>query len=272
MELLDGKAVSEKLIKEYQENMQRSKKKISLSVLMVGDNPSSKIYVGKKKKACEFVGIDCNVIGLPEDITGEDLISRIKSLNADSSVDAIMIQLPLPKHLDVRQVIETIDFDKDVEGLSSYHMGQVLTGSEKIIPCTPKGIIRLLDEYKIDLTGKKVCLIGYSDIVGKPLGALCLNRHATVTLCHLKTNNLKEHTKNADVVMTATGVPHLITADMITVGCIVIDIGISRQNGRIVGDVDFEKVKDKCSYITPVPGGVGPMTVAMLIDNLLNLK
>ncbi len=272
MELLDGRKVSQKIFDSYKTIIKENGYKIRLSVILAGNNPSSEIYVNIKKRKCDYVGISCDIIRFGEDVTEKELLDSISRLNNDSSVSAVMVQIPLPNGIDTRKIIDMIEPEKDVEGLSSYHMGQILIGQEEIIPCTPKGILRLLDEYDIRLEGRRVCIIGYSDIVGKPLGALCLNREATVTHCHIKTKNLTEHTKDADIIMTATGVPGLIKENMVKDGAVIIDIGISREGKKIIGDVDFENVKHKCSYITPVPGGVGPMTVAMLIENCVEIN
>lgn len=272
MDLLDGKTVANNILDNCKNEIKSFGKKLKLVVILVGENESSKIYVNIKKKRCEEVGIDCELKRYPEDVDEQVIIDEIDSLNSDEKVTAIMIQLPLPKHLNNRKILDSINLKKDVEGLSSYYLGQILIDNEKVIPCTPKGILELLSNYKIDLEGKKVCMIGYSDIVGKPLGALCLNRGATVTQCHIKTKNLKEHTLKADIILTATGYAGLIKRDMVKVDCVIVDIGISRKGNKIVGDVDFENVKDLCSYITPVPGGVGPMTVAMLIENVIEIS
>jgi methylenetetrahydrofolate dehydrogenase (NADP+) / methenyltetrahydrofolate cyclohydrolase len=272
MKILDGEKISNKLMVSYKEIIKKNKIRLKIVVILVGTNFSSKIYVNIKKKKCKEMGISCEIRTFDKNISQKKLLEEIKSLNNDKLVDAIMVQLPLPNHIITRTILDAVLVEKDVEGLSSYYMGQLLIGNEEIIPCTPKGILRLLEEYKITLEGKKVCMIGYSDIVGKPLGVLCLNRGATVTHCHIKTKQLREHTLNADILMTSTGVAGLIKKDMVKMGCIIIDIGITRMGKKIVGDVNFNDVKDKCSYITPVPGGVGPMTVAMLIENIIEIK
>ena len=265
MQIIDGKALSEKIIAKYQ-----GKGGVKLAIVQVGNNEASNIYVGKKKSKCEEVGVSCDIHKLI-DITEQDLKNKIMELNNDSSVTGILLQLPIPRDFNCREIIDLIDVKKDVEGLTSYHLGQIFANKEKIIPCTPKGVLTMLEKYNIDLTGKNVCIVGYSDIVGKPLAALCSNRNATVTVCNIKTKDLKSHTLQADIIMTATGVVNLIKANMVKEGAVVIDIGIAKTENGIVGDVDFENVKGKCSFITPVPGGVGPMTVASIIENLYEL-
>ena len=270
MKILDGKALSEELEKTLVSKIKKLKISLKLAVILVGDNPSSLLYVKMKQKTCQRLGVGCDVYHYKE-ASQSEIIHKIKELNQQDDVTGILIQLPLPGGVDTRTILDTVAIKKDVDGLHSYHLMRILMDQEKIVPCTPKGIIALLDKYKITLEGKGVCVIGFSDVVGKPLATMCLNRGATVTVCHVKTNNLDRHTSNSDIVMTATGVPRLIKKDMIKDSAIVVDIGISKHNGEVVGDVDFDSVKDKCSYITPVPGGVGPMTIHSLIQNLLLL-
>ena len=272
MHILDGIKTSKKVERELKKELGRLKSKIKLAVILVGNNPASIIYVNKKKEKCKELGIECKLIKLNENLAQDDLDLVIDKLNNDKSVTGILVQLPLPKNIDTREILDRVSIKKDVDGLKSYHLIKILLNEEKIIPCTPQGILLLLNEYNISLEGKNVCIIGFSDVVGKPLATLCLNRGATVTVCHKKTKKLNEHTLSADIIMTATGIPKLIKADMVKEGAIVIDIGISKVNGKTVGDVDFDNVKDKCSYITPVPGGVGPMTIISLIHNLILLK
>ncbi|MBN2458173.1 bifunctional 5,10-methylenetetrahydrofolate dehydrogenase/5,10-methenyltetrahydrofolate cyclohydrolase [Candidatus Woesearchaeota archaeon] len=267
--ILDGKALAEKLCNSYKKKVEKAGLKIKLAVVLVGDNPASEIYVQNKKKRCMDVGIGCEIRRFKKEISEEMLISEIDALNSDKEIDALMVQMPLPKHINPRNILEAVDTRKDVEGLSTYHMGRLSLGNEDVVPCTPKGVIRLLDEYGIGLAGKDVCIIGYSDIVGKPLATLCLNREATVTVCHVKTKDLGKHTRDADIIMTATGVPKLIKKEMIKQGCIIIDIGIKKLRENVVGDADFESIKGRCSHITPVPGGIGPMTIAMLVENMV---
>ncbi|MFH1053272.1 MAG: bifunctional 5,10-methylenetetrahydrofolate dehydrogenase/5,10-methenyltetrahydrofolate cyclohydrolase [Candidatus Woesearchaeota archaeon] len=272
MEILDGKKLSEKITAELKEKINKLRDKVKLSVIMVGYDAASASYVNMKKKKCNEIGIQCLVISLEANIMQEKIIGTIENLNNDPNVTGILVQLPLPPQINTRKVLDSVRREKDADGLSSYHLSRLLLNEEKIAPATPKGVIRLLDEYKIQIKGKNVCLVGYGDTVGKPLSLILLNREATVDICHIRTENLKEHTIKADIVISAAGVPGLIKADMIKEGAIVVDIGINKVSGEIRGDVDFESVKEKCSYITPVPGGVGPMTIVMLIENLIRLK
>lgn len=265
MILLDG-IKSSKIVQRRVKKL--IKRKINLAIILVGNNESSLIYVKAKMKKCDEVGIDALVYQFDENTTEEHLISVISQLNDIVWVDGILVQLPLPKHINERKVLDTVDVNKDVDGLNSENLTKIYLNREDIVPCTPKGIFTLLGIYKIKLSGKNVVIIGYNDYVGKPLASMCLNRGATVTVCHKKTKNLKEHTRKADIIMTATGVPKLIKRDMVKKGVVIIDIGNTRVKGKIVGDVDFENVKDKCSYITPVPNGVGKMTVISLVENL----
>jgi methylenetetrahydrofolate dehydrogenase (NADP+) / methenyltetrahydrofolate cyclohydrolase len=271
MNILDGKSLAKKIEKNLKKEIISFKLKPCLCVILVGDDDASKIYVNIKKKSCENVGIKSILYYLNENVTEEILVRLIKKINNDPLINGILIQLPLPKKINTRKILDLIDKNKDVDGLNSYNLMKILIGQENIIPCTPKGILRLLEEYNILLEGKNICIIGFSDIVGKPLATLCLNRGATVTVCHKKTINLKDHTLNSDIIMTAAGFPNLITEDMVKRDSIIIDIGINNINKKIVGDVDFEKVKFKCKYITPVPGGVGPMTVVALLENTIKL-
>ncbi len=269
--ILDGKKISEKIYELCRRRIKQDSLELQLVVFLVGNNPSSEVYVKIKAKRCKEAGIGCTIKRFSEEISQEELIREVKRTGSDDEVQGILIQMPLPRHLDARQIIDMIPVSKDVEGLTSYHLSQILIGNEKLVPCTPKGIIRLLDEYDIDLEGKNVCIIGYSDIVGKPLAALCLNRRATVVQTHSKTKNLQQYTRKADILMTATGKRDIIRSDMIKQDAVIIDIGISKDGDKIFGDVDFDDVSKKASYITPVPGGVGPMTVAMLIQNMIEI-
>lgn len=270
--LLDGQSLKRQLEKRIAKAIKDIETPLKLVVLLVGDSGPSRTYVQMKKNTCQRLGVNCIVHTFSKDVTEAEIIDVVREYNADESVTGILVQLPLPGHVSTRQVLDTVDIKKDVDGLHSYHLTKILLEDEKILPCTPKGILRLLEEYSIELRGKGVCIVGFSDVVGKPLATLCLNRSATVTVCHSETEGLSEYTSRADIVMTATGRPGLITKDMVKSGAVVVDIGISRQGERVVGDVDFEDVKDKCSYITPVPGGVGPMTVISLVENLIVLQ
>ena len=271
--IIDGKALAKKIRENLREecNELRTNKIIpKLAVIMVGDNPASKVYVRNKSKACEEVGIEYEEYLLEKDTKQEELIDLIKKLNEDESVNGILLQSPIPGHLDINQAFKAITYRKDVDGFTPTSVGKLSIGEDTFISCTPYGVIKMFEEYNIDLTGKDVTIVGRSNIVGKPLIQCCLNKNATVTVCHSKTKNLAEHTKRADIVIAAIGKAKFITADMIKEGAVVIDVGINRdENGKLVGDVDFENVEKIASYITPVPGGVGPMTIAMLMNNVI---
>ncbi|MGL4788454.1 MAG: bifunctional methylenetetrahydrofolate dehydrogenase/methenyltetrahydrofolate cyclohydrolase FolD [Cetobacterium sp.] len=275
MKILDGKYVSQKVRDSIKSEIIEIKEKMGkvpgLAVIQAGDNLASKIYVNSKIKQCAEVGIESKNFILPADVTEEELLNKIDELNKDDAIDGILVQLPLPNHIDTPKVIETIDITKDVDGFKPENLGKVVLGDETaLISCTPAGILRLFEEYKLALEGKDVVVIGRSNIVGKPMTALLINEGATVTVCNSKTKNLSEKTKNADVVIVAIGKANFLKGDMVKDGAIIIDVGINRdENNKICGDVDFESVKDKVSYITPVPGGVGPMTIAMLLNNTL---
>jgi methylenetetrahydrofolate dehydrogenase (NADP+)/methenyltetrahydrofolate cyclohydrolase len=269
--ILDGLKTSKKIETLLLQEIRRLKNKLKLVIILVGNDPASKKYVEKKYQKCIETGIECEIIKYKKAISEKQLIAKINQLNRAEDVSGILVQLPLPNHINRRKVLDAINLNKDVDGLNSVNLIKILFNEEDILPATPKGILRLLEEYKIKLLGKNICIIGFSDIVGKPLVMMCLNRGATVSVAHDRTRDLKLHTLKADIVMTATGVAGLITKDMIKEKTIVVDIGINRRNGKIVGDVDFDSVKGKCSYITPVPGGVGLMTVISLIDNLVQL-
>lgn len=271
--LLDGKSLSEKIITSLKDDIVNLKIKPGLTVILVGEDKASEIYVKNKEKVSKKIGINSNVIRLPKDIEESDLLKIIDKLNNDESINAILVQLPLPKHINSNNIIESIKPIKDVDGFHPYNIGKLSMGLIPYsIPCTPLGIINILQEYNINLESKKVLIIGRSNIVGKPLFHLLLNKNATVTIAHSKTVNLKNLTLDADIIISAIGKPKFITTDMIKQGSIIIDVGISRlDNGTISGDIDFENVKEKCKFITPVPGGVGPMTIAMLMKNTLDL-
>lgn len=277
MILLDGKVLAQKIKEDIKKDIEKFVSKgyrpPTLSVILVGDNPASQIYVNKKIKDCQEVGINSKPFFLPQDITQLELEELIGSLNGDDEVDGILVQLPLPSHINTLEVIEYINPKKDVDGFHPENVGKLATGRDDgILPCTPYGIMRLLQEYNIDTFGKDVVIVGASNIVGKPMALLFLkDEKSTVTICHKNTRDLKSHTSKADILVVATGVPHLIKADMVKEGAVVVDVGINRLDGKIVGDVDFENVKEKVYAITPVPGGVGPMTVAMLLQNTLEV-
>jgi len=272
--ILDGKKVSEiyrqRIKEEIEKYTSKGLRKPSLAVVLVGEDPASKVYVSNKRKACQKVGMESLFYHLPEDTEEEKLLSLVEELNNNPEVDGILVQLPLPKHINPQRVIEAIKPDKDVDGFHPENMGKLIANLDGgFIPCTPLGIKILLEHYGIEVQGKDVTVVGAGYIVGKPLSVLLLNMNATVTTCHIYTQDLKKHTLNADILISATGVPHLIKEDMVKEGAVVVDVGISKVDGKIVGDVDFERVKGKASYITPVPGGVGPMTITALLMNTL---
>lgn len=273
MTLLDGKALSAKIkqrVKNEALELENLGIKPALAVILVGDDKASQTYVASKEKACEACGIKSVMHRLSKDTTQSELLALIDLLNLDDSIDGILVQLPLPKHIDTDKILESIDFRKDVDGFHAINVGKLSSGLDGFVPCTPLGIMEIFKEYGIDLKGKNACIIGRSNIVGKPMANLLLNADATVTITHSKTQNLKEITKTADIVVAAIGKPNFLTADMVKDNAIIIDVGINRlDDGRLVGDVDFEAVSKKASFITPVPGGVGPMTIAMLLSNTI---
>lgn len=241
-----------------------------LAVIMVGDNAASKVYVKNKSKACDQIGIEYEEHLLEETTTQQELNELIKKLNNTKEVNGILLQSPLPEHLDINQAFKAISYRKDVDGFTPTSVGKLVMGGDTFISCTPYGVIKMFEEYNIDLTGKNVVIIGRSNIVGKPLAQCCLSKNATVTICHSRTKDLKEHTKRADILIAAIGKANFVTKDMVKEGAVVIDVGINRnEEGKLVGDVDFENVEKIASYITPVPGGVGPMTIAMLMNNVI---
>ena len=270
--ILDGKALSTKVkdrVKQEISNLPKNDNIPTLAVVLVGDDPASAIYVRNKKKACEYVGIKSVSVTLGQDTTQEKLEQTLNDLNSDKSINGILLQLPLPKGLDERKALNCIAPEKDVDGLSSVNFGKLITKEVGITPCTPTGVMEFFKEYNIDLTGKNVVIINRSILVGKPLALMMLNANATVTICHSKTQNISEYTKKADVIVTAVGKAKFLTEDMVKDGAVVIDVSIVRTEAGLCGDADYENIKDKASYITPVPGGVGPMTIAMLMENTL---
>ena len=274
MILIDGKSLANKIqdrVALEVEELKEDKNIVAgLAVILVGDDPASHAYVKMKAKACERVGFYSISHNMPDTISQDEIIATIEMINNNPRIDGILVQLPLPPHIDTDKILEVIDPKKDVDGFHAYNMGRLVTNLDTFVACTPLGVMEMFKEYKIDLEGKNVCVVGASNIVGKPMASLLLNANATVTVTHIYTKNLAFHTKNADIVIVGVGVPKLIKEDMIKDGAIVIDIGINRiEDGSLVGDVDFENVSSKCSYITPVPGGVGPMTIAMLLSNTL---
>ena len=273
MILLDGKLTS-KTIKENIKNEVNKLKDIygktpSLAIIQVGNNPASQIYVRNKIKSATYCGINAELIKLEENITNEELIDVVEKLNIDNSVHGIIVQLPLPKHMNEAMIINTVKAEKDVDGFGIINKGKLFSGIKCLVSATPSGIMKLFEEYNIDLTGKNAVVIGRSNIVGKPMSMLLLNANATVTITHSKTKNLSEITKNADIIVAAVGKANFVTSDMVKEGAIIIDVGINRIDDKIYGDVDFENVKEKASYITPVPGGVGPLTIVSLLENTL---
>ena len=270
--IINGKQISDNIrleIKNQITKLNNLGKQVGLAVIIVGNDPASEVYVRNKINACKETGILSYHYELPESTTQKEILDLIDSLNINPNIHGILVQLPLPKHLDKDIILNRIDVAKDVDGFSAYQSGKMFLGEPALISCTPKGIIELLKAYKIDIVGKSAVVIGRSNIVGKPCAMLLLKENATVTICHSKSKNISEITKNADIIITAVGKAKFLTADMIKDGVIVIDAGINRLNGKLCGDVDFENVAPKCSYITPVPGGVGPMTVTMLLQNTL---
>lgn len=272
MILLDGKALSEKIKEEVKVEVAQlvEEKQITpgLAVILVGNDAASATYVASKAKSCKNAGIYSVVHEMPESITQEELLETIQRMNENPKLDGILVQLPLPKHIDTTIVLEAIDPLKDVDGFHPYNVGRMVSNLDAFLPATPFGVMRMFQEYGIELSGKNVVVIGSSDIVGKPMASLLINAKATVTVCNSRTKDLKAHTLVADIVVIAVGVPYLLKADMVKDGAIVIDVGINRlETGKLVGDADFESLKDKCSHLTPVPGGVGPMTIGMLLKN-----
>jgi methylenetetrahydrofolate dehydrogenase (NADP+)/methenyltetrahydrofolate cyclohydrolase len=271
MVLLDGKSLASEIKDRLKIEVENYSRKIGLAVVLVGSDQASHLYVSMKKRACEYVGIDSFSHQFSETISEDNLINEIKKLNVDPKVDGILVQLPLPNHINTDKILELVSPEKDVDGFHPYNVGGVLSGLDTFAPCTPLGMVELLDKYEIPIKGKNVVVVGASNIVGKPIASLLLNRNATVEVCHIYTQNLKEHTLKADILVVAVGKENLITADMVKEGVVVLDVGINkRADGKIVGDVDFENVSKKASYITPVPGGVGPMTIAMLLQNTVD--
>ena len=274
MILLDGKALSEKIKEEVKVEVAQlvEEKHITpgLAVILVGSDAASATYVASKAKSCKNAGIYSVVHEMPDSITQEELLETIEMMNKNPKLDGILVQLPLPKHIDTTIVLEAINPLKDVDGFHPYNVGRMVSNLDSFLPATPFGVMRMFEEYGIELSGKNVVVIGSSDIDGKPMASLLINAKATVTVCNSRTKDLASHTKVADIVVIAVGVPYLLKADMIKEGAIVIDVGINRlDTGKLVGDADFEDCKSKCSHITPVPGGVGPMTIGMLLKNTL---
>jgi len=271
--LIKGKELSEKIVEKIRQEVINYDKKPGLAVIIVGNNTASRVYVAKKKNTAEKAGFNSSVIEFDESVSQAELENKIEILNKDNDIDGILVQLPLPKHINTYDIIEKIRPEKDVDGFHPENAGKLAIGLKPYaVPCTPYGIIRLLEENNIAIEGKNAVIIGRSNIVGKPMSYLLLNRNATVTVCHSRTKNLPEIASQADILVAAVGIPKFVKADWIKEGSAVIDVGINRTDeGKLIGDVDFEAVEKKAAYITPVPGGVGPMTIAMLLSNTLDL-
>ena len=267
MVILDGKKVKLEILNKLKSDIEKLDRKLGLVVIQVGNDPASSVYVNQKRKMADMLGYNFKHLSYPENITEEEILSAIDKLNKKDDIDGILVQMPIPRHLNQKRIQNAIDPYKDVDGLTDINMGRLCHNVDSLVPCTPQGIIDLLGSYKIDVSGKNVTIVGRSDLVGKPLQSLMTNKDATVTLCHSKTKNLKLYTSLADILVVAIGKPKLIKEDFIKDGSIIIDVGINRTEDGLVGDVDFDLVKEKVSFITPVPGGVGQMTVAELGKN-----
>lgn len=271
--IIDGKELAKKIranLKIECEELKNKQINPKLAVIMVGDDLASKVYVRNKSKACEDVGIEYKEYLLSSNTKQKELIELIEKLNQDKTINGILLQSPIPANLDINEAFRTISPQKDVDGFNPVNVGKLVLNQDTFVSCTPYGIMKMFEKYNIDLTGKNVVILGRGNIVGKPLMHCCLNKNATVTVCHSKTQNLAQKAKEADILISAIGKAQFVTADMVKENAVVIDVGINRlENGKITGDVDFENVKEKASYITPVPGGVGPMTIAMLMNNVI---
>lgn len=271
--IIDGKELAKKIrtkLKIECEELKKKKINPKLAVIMVGEDPASKVYVRNKSRACEEVGIEYEEYLLDVNTTQNELIELIEKLNKDETVNGILLQSPIPSNLDINEAFRTISPEKDIDGFNPINVGKLVLNQDTFVSCTPYGIMKIFEEYNIDLTGKNVVILGRSNIVGKPLIHCCLNKNATVTSCNSKTKELVKKTKEADILISAIGKANFVKADMVKEDVVIIDVGINRlENGKITGDVDFENVKEKASYITPVPGGVGPMTIAMLMNNVI---
>lgn len=270
---MDGKKLSSKikenLKKETAEFVEKNGATPGLAVILVGDDPASHAYVSMKARACKEVGIYSVLHEMPSTVKEEDVLSTIRMINENPKIHGLLVQLPLPGHIDSTKILEAISPKKDVDGFHPFNLGKLVAGLDTFAPCTPLGVMELLAEHGVEVKGKDCVVVGASNIVGKPMASLLLNAGATVDICHIFTKDLKEHTKKADMIFVGVGKPNLITADMVKEGVVVVDIGINKVGDKLVGDADFDSVAPKCSYITPVPGGVGPMTIAMLLSNTL---
>ncbi|MDI3539120.1 MAG: methylenetetrahydrofolate dehydrogenase / methenyltetrahydrofolate cyclohydrolase [Methanolobus sp.] len=270
---IDGKSLAGKVEAQVRQEVEmlKSEKNVTpgLATILVGEDPASRMYVRLKHKACERVGIHAEDHNLPESTTQEELLGVIRELNCRKDIHGILLQLPLPKHLDAKAAMLAIDPSKDADGFHPYNMGKLLIGEEGLVPCTPKGVIRALEEYNVQIQGKHAVVVGHSNVVGKPMAAMLINRNATVSVCHVFTDDLEKYTLDADILVVCTGVKHLIKEDMVKEGAVIFDVGITEENGKVYGDVDFDNVVRRASLITPVPGGVGPMTIAILMEHVL---
>lgn len=269
--IIDGKAVASEIRTKIKKDVEQLRSKgivPGLAAVLVGDNPASQVYVRNKRKACEEAGIYSEEHKLPADLKQEELVKLVNDLNKDKKINGILIQLPLPKHIDSKMILECVSPDKDVDGFHPYNVGRLTVGDPIFSPCTPHGVIVLLEHYGIKMDGMNAVVVGRSNIVGKPVALMLINRNATVTVCHSRTKDLNERCREADILIVATGRPRMIRGDMVKEGAVVVDVGINREdNGGLVGDVDFEEVSKRAGWITPVPGGVGPMTIAILLKN-----
>lgn len=273
MELLDGKKVKKEKLKQLKEEIIKLKEKVGLAVIQIGEDPASSVYVRQKEKMADELGYYFQHIKLETEVTEEEVLELIDRLNEDDKIDGILVQMPIPKHLDSKKIQNRVNYLKDVDGLTDINAGRLIHNQDSLVPCTPMGIITLIKYYGIDVSGKNVTIVGRSDLVGKPLASLMTNQNATVTLCHSKTKDLSHYTNNADILIVAVGKANMIKANDVKEGAIVIDVGINRlKDGTLCGDVDFESVSKKASYITPVPGGVGQMTVYELGNNTYKAK
>ena len=273
MQIIDGKAVSQAVKERVRDEIARDGLKIGLAVVIVGNDQASRVYVNNKKKACEFCGIISYEYALPEETSEEQLLELVDTLNKDSKVNGILVQLPLPKHIDEKKIIEHISPMKDVDAFHAVNVGRIMIGDYAFLPCTPAGVMELIHSTGTEVSGKECVVIGRSNIVGKPMAMLLLHENGTVTVCHSRTKDLAAVCRRADILVSAVGRAGFVTADMVKDGAVVIDVGMNRNaEGKLCGDVDFEGVAPKCSFITPVPGGVGPMTIAMLMENTLRAK
>jgi methylenetetrahydrofolate dehydrogenase (NADP+)/methenyltetrahydrofolate cyclohydrolase len=271
--IIDGKALGLKIRGKIAEEVAEVSKKVGrkpgLAVVLVGEDPASQVYVNMKEKACLEAGFNSSVYRLSQNTTTDELLNLIDELNKNDGIDGILVQLPLPEQIDEKEVLYSIDPKKDVDGFHPFNVGLLNIGEDTLFPCTPYGVMKIFEEYGIELSGKNAVVIGRSNIVGKPMASLLLKGNATVTVCHSRTKDIASICKNADIIVAAVGIPQFVTADFVNDGAVVIDVGINRVDGKLIGDVNYSDVFDKCSYITPVPGGVGPMTIAMLMFNTL---